>query len=83
MYVSQEGTFDFGPLLIGKNPEKKTEPEIKKVNSCTFRIYNPGKFDTQASFALLSSVMENNPSYKKGVFILENDNLTIPKNDVP
>lgn len=27
--------------------------------------------------------MENNPSYKKGVFILENDTITIPKNDVP
>jgi hydrocephalus-inducing protein len=27
--------------------------------------------------------MENNPLYKKGVFLLENESITIPKNDVP
>lgn len=73
VYISQEGLFDFGPLLIGKNPENKSDPEIKKVNSSTFRISNPGKFDTNASFALLSAVMENNSAYKKGVFFLDNE----------
>ena len=36
-YVISENAFDFGPLLIGKDPEKrKTDELVKKVNSATF-----------------------------------------------
>jgi len=36
-YVVSEGVFDFGPLLIGKDPEKRHSDElVKKVNSSVF-----------------------------------------------
>jgi len=40
VYVISEKIFDFGPLLIGKNPANKMEPAIKNINSTTFRITN-------------------------------------------
>lgn len=61
--MQNENVFDFGPLLISKNPDKRNEPEIRKVNSYTFRITNSGKFDDNIQFALMSSIMENNPEY--------------------
>lgn len=63
--------FDFGPLLVGKNPEKRNDPDIKRINSSTFRISNQGKFDCKLEFALMSSVIENNPEYKKGIYWIE------------
>jgi len=36
-YVVSESVFDFGPLLIGKDPEKRQSDElVKKVNSSVF-----------------------------------------------
>lgn len=36
-YVVSESLFDFGPLLIGKDPEKRNSDEtVKKVNSSVF-----------------------------------------------
>ena len=40
VFVTSEGQFDFGPLLIGKNPDKRNEADLRKVNSITFRISN-------------------------------------------
>jgi len=57
--------------LIGKNPDKKDEPEVKRINSVTFRISNQGKFDGKLEYSLMSTVMENNPAYKKDIFFLE------------
>lgn len=45
VYVSSEKIFEFGPLLIGKNPDKRQEPQIKRVNSISFKLSNSGKFD--------------------------------------
>eukprot|EP00825_Cyclidium_porcatum_P002075 TRINITY_DN1095_c0_g1_i4.p1 TRINITY_DN1095_c0_g1~~TRINITY_DN1095_c0_g1_i4.p1 ORF type:complete len:1802 (-),score=468.45 TRINITY_DN1095_c0_g1_i4:3309-8714(-) len=81
-FVQNENVFDFGPLLISKNPDKRNEPEIRKVNSYTFRITNSGKFDDNIQFALMSSIMENNPEYQKGVFWLETEQMQIPYDDV-
>ncbi|EGR28756.1 hypothetical protein IMG5_169530, partial [Ichthyophthirius multifiliis] len=81
-YIQNENIFDFGPLLIGKNPEKRNE--IRNINSCTFRISNQGKFDTQLQFQLMSSIKDqNDPEYKKGIFWIEPEILFIAKNDVP
>jgi len=43
-YITNENVFDFGPLLIGKNAEKRNEPDVIKINSTTLRISNLGKF---------------------------------------
>jgi hydrocephalus-inducing protein len=69
--------------LIGKNPEKRNEVDMKKVNSTTLRISNTGKYNAQLSFSLMSSIVDNNPEYKKGVFWIEPETMEIPKNDVP
>lgn len=83
VYISQEKMFDFGPLLIGKNPEKRQDPEVKRINSTTFRISNQGKFDAKIQFGLMSSVIENNADYKKDIFFFEPKELEIPQNDIP
>ena len=70
-------------MLIGKNPEKKNEPEYRKVNSVTFRIVNSGKFNASLKLALMSSVIDNNPLYKKNIFFLEYESMDIPKDDIP
>jgi len=44
--VVSENVFDFGPLLIRKDPEKRhTDETVKKVNSSVFQISNNGKYD--------------------------------------
>lgn len=43
-FVQSEGVFDFGPLLIGKNAEKKNEKEILSVNSSVFKLENNGQY---------------------------------------
>jgi hydrocephalus-inducing protein len=40
VFVTQEGVFDFGPLLVGKNPDRRGDAEVRKVNSVTFRVSN-------------------------------------------
>jgi hydrocephalus-inducing protein len=35
-FVASENIFDFGPLLIGKDPEKRNEEEVKAVNGTFF-----------------------------------------------
>jgi hypothetical protein len=35
-YVNSEGCFDFGPLLIKKDPEKRSDETVKKVNGTFF-----------------------------------------------
>lgn len=64
VYIQSEQLFEFGPLLVGKTDR----PSNKNINSSVFRISNSGKFDSEIQFQLLSSVMENDAAYKKGVF---------------
>lgn len=75
--------YEFGPLLIGKNTDKKNEKEVMTVNSTTFRLSNQGSFPADLQFALMSSVMENNPEYKKGVFTISEEKLSLGVNDPP
>lgn len=43
-FVLSEGVFDFGPLLIGKNAEKKNEKDILSTNSSVFKLINNGNY---------------------------------------
>lgn len=72
VFVNSEGVFDFGPLLIGKNPEQRNQEKIKAVNGTFFQITNNGKYDVDLSFALRSSlpVEEGGPN-EKSPFIIE------------
>ena len=81
-FVQSENVFEFGPLLIGKNPNNRQDPAIKNINSTTFRISNQGKFDCELEFALMSSVITDNPEYKSGVFCFEPENLVVKSNDI-
>lgn len=47
VFVLAENCFDFGPLLIGKNVEKKNEKEIIAVNSTTFKLVNIGHYPAE------------------------------------
>ena len=75
-YIMSEKVFDFGPLLIGKNPSKRNEGPYIHVNSSVFRITNNGKFPAEIDFTLSSTVFEG-PEYKKGVFIFEPEKLSL------
>lgn len=55
-YINSEGVFDFGPLLIKKDPEKRNTEIVKKVNSTFFQITNNGKYKLDATFVLKSSL---------------------------
>lgn len=80
-YVQSENQFDFGPLLIGKNPANKSN--YNQTNSSLFRISNLGKFDCHVEFALMSSVVQDDPEYQKGIFMFEPSELDIKVNEVP
>ncbi len=72
VYVNSEGVFDFGPLLIGKNPEQRNQDKIKAVNGTFFQITNNGKYDVDLSFALRSSLpAEEGGPNEKSPFIIE------------
>jgi hydrocephalus-inducing protein len=70
-FVQAEGVFDFGPLLIGKNPENKNKKQMLQANSTLIKLHPKGNFASEIEFALLSSIMENDPVYKKGVFLID------------
>lgn len=77
-FVTNENVFDFGPLLIGKDAEKRTEDEaLKKANSYEFRISNNGKYDLEAKFALESSLAGDDASAEKSPFIFEPENMNL------
>lgn len=78
-FVVSENVFDFGPLLIGKDSEKRnTDETVKKVNSSVFQISNNGKYDLQATFTLRSSLpVEEGGTGEKSPFILEPDTMDL------
>ena len=81
MYVHSEKQFDFGPLLIGKDPAKKDDENIKGMNSSTFRITNNGKFETTINFYFASeTITEDDPEsseFQSGVFLLDPPEMTL------
>lgn len=74
-----ENVFDFGPLLIGKDPEKRHNDEIiKRVNSSFLQISNNGKYEINATFTLRSSLpVEEGGTGEKSPFILDPDNMDL------
>ena len=83
VYVSSEGVFDFGPLLIGKSPANRQQAAVKAVNSSVFHITNQGKFDCELSFDLLSSIQAEQGDYKKDIFFIEPEKMTLKVNEIP
>ena len=85
-FITQENVFDFGPLLIGKDPTKKDTNAYIYVNSSVFRMTNNGKYDAELEFSFGSSVIEGpvpkgagpeGSLRKKGIFLLEHEKLTL------
>ena len=71
-FVLQENAFDFGPLLIGKDPEKRGEEAVKAVNGTFFQITNNGKYDLDVAFTLKSTLpAEEGGPAEKSPFIVE------------
>ena len=82
-FVLTENTFDFGPLLIGKNAEKKAEKEIMLTNSSVFKLHNNGSYSTDLEFSFLSSIIEGDPAFKKNIFTVSMEKASIEHNDAP
>ena len=79
-YVVNGDVFDFGPLLINKDPEKRQVPEdpFKDVNASLLRITNNGKYQSNITFALKSSLpVEEGGSGEKSPFILDPDSMVL------
>jgi len=55
-YVTSESLFEFGPLLIKKDAEKRADPAVQQVNSSVFQITNNGKYAVDACFTLKSTL---------------------------
>lgn len=55
-YIQSENVFEFGPLLIKKDAEKRSDPKVQEINSAVFQITNNGKFRVEANFTLRSTL---------------------------
>ena len=77
-FITSENVFDFGPLLVGKDAEKRNDDEaLKKANSTIFRITNNGKYDLNAKFSLESSLVSDEPPAGKSPFIFEPETMSL------
>lgn len=74
-----ENLFDFGPLLIKKDPEQRAANEtLRNVNSSVLQITNNGKYKVEANFTLKSTLpLDEGGSGEKSPFILEPDSMTL------
>jgi hydrocephalus-inducing protein len=71
-FITSEGLFDFGPLLIKKDPETKNDETVAKFNGTFFQISNNGKYPLDAVFTLRSTLShEEGGPEGKSPFILE------------
>jgi len=78
-FVVSENTFDFGPLLIKKDPEQRaTDESMRQVNSSVLQITNNGKYKVEAAFTLRSSLpQEEGGVGEKSPFILEPETMEL------
>jgi len=78
-FIVSENSFDFGPLLIGKDPEKRNVDEaLKRINSSVLQISNNGKYDVNATFTLRSTLpVEEGGTGEKSPFILDPDHMEL------
>ena len=74
-----ENCFDFGPLLIKKDPElRASDATMRQINASVFQITNNGKYRVEAAFTLASSLpTEEGGSGEKTPFILEPDHMVL------
>ena len=79
-FVLSENTFDFGPLLIGKNAEKKTDKDIVVTNSSVVKLLNNGSYPANIECSFLSSVIEGDPAFKKNIFTVSMESTSIEEN---
>jgi len=77
-YIQSENLFEFGPLLIKKDAEKRHDNTVQQVNSTVFQITNNGKYAVDASFALKSTLsVEEGGQEGKSPFIIEPAEATL------
>lgn len=78
-FVVSENAFDFGPLLIKKDPElRASDATMRQVNSSVLRITNNGKYKVEAAFTLGSTLpADEGGSGEKSPFILEPDTMEL------
>jgi len=76
-FVVSENAFDFGPLLIKKDPEQRHNDEtMRHANSSILQITNNGKYKVDASFTLKSTLpAEEGGTGEKSPFILEPETM--------
>jgi hypothetical protein len=71
-FVQSESLYEFGPLLVKKDAEKRAEPKVQEVNSSVFQITNFGKYQVDAVFTLKSTLsVEEGGQEGKTPFIIE------------
>jgi len=71
-FITSENVFDFGPLLIGKDPEKRDDEAVRRINGTFFQITNNGKYDLEANFVLKSTLpAEEGGPNEKSPFIID------------
>lgn len=63
--------FDFGPLLSGKDAEKRSDPEFTRQNGEQFRITNTGLFPLRARMQFKSDTAEEQDKPESTVFYAE------------
>jgi hydrocephalus-inducing protein len=78
-FVVSENVFDFGPLLIKKDPEQRnSDATMKQVNSSVLQITNNGKYKVEAQFTLASTLpVEEGGTGEKSPFILEPESMEL------
>eukprot|EP01022_Parablepharisma_sp_SALTPOND_P020800 TRINITY_DN386_c0_g1_i3.p1 TRINITY_DN386_c0_g1~~TRINITY_DN386_c0_g1_i3.p1 ORF type:complete len:4093 (+),score=589.86 TRINITY_DN386_c0_g1_i3:873-13151(+) len=75
-FDKSKGRFDFGPLLIGKEFEKRQQEKCK-VNVAKFNFSNAGHFPVHVDFTLRSQSSEYSTEHKSP-FYIEPQSLDIP-----
>jgi hypothetical protein len=77
-FITSENLFEFGPLLIKKDAEKRADPTVQQMNSSVFQITNNGKYAVDACFTLKSTLsFEEGGQEGKSPFIIEPTEATL------
>lgn len=78
-FVVSENTFDFGPLLIKKDPElRHTDETMRQVNASVLQITNNGKYKVEVAFTPKSTLQaDEGGSGEKSPFILEPESMEL------
>ena len=77
-YILNENAFDFGPLLISKDPEKRHDDEwIKLSNVTELRITNCEKYDLSVKLCLESSLSGNDSKALRSPLNFEPESMNL------